>query len=189
MNFCTALVTVVIEQVIVAASFFCNFIVDGIAYSGSQYVMAWKAEFPDADESTISLIPSLLNGVYLLMGTLFHSYNPGSRQPSGQVHVSQIFPIVYVGPISSALTNAFGFRVIIVSGAIIACVAFIISMFASSILYLNLSFGVLGGELCLLTNNKRLSGTIMGSHKRSLFLRHRFWTDIHTCYSLCMLLL
>ncbi|GAU88389.1 hypothetical protein RvY_01098 [Ramazzottius varieornatus] len=102
--------------VIVAASFFCNFIVDGIAYSGSQYVMAWKAEFPDADESTISLIPSLLNGVYLLMG-----------------------------PISSALTNAFGFRVIILSGAIIACVAFIITMFANSILYLNLSFGVLGG--------------------------------------------
>ncbi|OQV25729.1 putative Monocarboxylate transporter 12 [Hypsibius exemplaris] len=102
--------------VIVACSFFCNFIVDGVCYSFGVYVMFWTEAFPEASKLQIALIGSLLNGVYLLMG-----------------------------PISSALTNAFGFKIVIFSGAIISAVAFIISMFATSVPFLIGTFGVLGG--------------------------------------------
>lgn len=36
------------------------------------------------------------------------------------------------------------------SGAVIACISFIISMFATNITYLQLSLGVVGGKLLLL---------------------------------------
>ena len=60
---------VFVLQIIVACSFFCNFIVDGVAYSFALYNEEWKERFPDATGwPVIALIGSLLNGVYLLMG-------------------------------------------------------------------------------------------------------------------------
>ncbi|XP_055338782.1 monocarboxylate transporter 12-like [Paramacrobiotus metropolitanus] len=102
--------------VIVVASFFCNFIVDGVAYSFAIYLTDWSEVFPHDGKDKISLVGSLLNGVYLCMG-----------------------------PISSALTNAFGFRVVIFSGAIIAAAAFVGSAFCTSVNALIGVFGILGG--------------------------------------------
>lgn len=53
--------------VIVAVSFLCNAIVDGIAYSFSPFLDTISVQF-DAPKGKVAWIPSLLAGVYLSAG-------------------------------------------------------------------------------------------------------------------------
>ncbi|GBP20949.1 Monocarboxylate transporter 12 [Eumeta japonica] len=69
-----------------------------------------------ASESRVAFVNSLLAGFYLL-----------------------------AGPFVSALANKYGFRIVTVIGSVIACIAFSISYFATSVEYLYLSYGILGG--------------------------------------------
>lgn len=51
------------------------------------------------------------------------------------------------GPFVSALANRYGFRIVTILGAIIACLSFVASSFATSIEFLCITYGVLGGKL------------------------------------------
>lgn len=101
--------------VIVVVSFFCNAVVDGVAYSFSPFLDALSKEF-DAPKGKVAWIPSLLAGVYLS-----------------------------AGPIVSALCNKFGCRKVCCVGGLIASFAYFITIFADSIEFLMVFQGVLGG--------------------------------------------
>ncbi|KAK7079334.1 hypothetical protein SK128_021138 [Halocaridina rubra] len=101
--------------VIVAVSFLCNAIVDGVAYSFSPFLDTLSEEF-EAPKGKVAWIPSLLAGVYLS-----------------------------AGPIVSALSNKFGCRVVCVVGGIVASFAYFISIFANSVEFLMIFQGVIGG--------------------------------------------
>lgn len=101
--------------VIVAVSFLCNAIVDGIAYSFSPFLDTISVQF-DAPKGKVAWIPSLLAGVYLS-----------------------------AGPIVSALTNKFGCRSVCIVGGVIASLAYLLTIFANSVEYLMVFQGVLGG--------------------------------------------
>lgn len=101
--------------VVVAASFMCNVVVDGIIFSCGMLLPLFKEEF-GVSNSEVSWVSSLLGGFYLI-----------------------------VGPFVSALANAYGFRTVCILGGVISAVAFGISSFATSIYYLQFTFGVVGG--------------------------------------------
>lgn len=50
------------------------------------------------------------------------------------------------GPFVSALANRYGFRIVTIIGAIITGTCFALSYFASSVLYMFLIYGTLGGK-------------------------------------------
>lgn len=101
--------------VIVLASFLSNMVVDGIVYAFGMFLEEIALEF---NESTayVSLVGSLLSGFYLM-----------------------------VGPFTSALANRYGFRLVAILGSILSASAFGLSYFSTSVLYLCLIYGVLGG--------------------------------------------
>ncbi|KAG0716397.1 Monocarboxylate transporter 14 [Chionoecetes opilio] len=101
--------------VVVLASFMCNVVVDGIIFSCGMLLPYFKEEF-GVSNSEVSWVSSLLGGFYLI-----------------------------VGPFVSALANAYGFRTVCILGGVISSVAFGISSFATSIYYLQFTFGILGG--------------------------------------------
>ncbi|KAK7074273.1 hypothetical protein SK128_018151, partial [Halocaridina rubra] len=101
--------------VVVAASFMCNVVVDGIIFSCGMLLPELKKAF-NASMTEVSWVNSLLGGFYLI-----------------------------VGPFVSALANAFGFRTVCIMGSIIAAAAFGLSYFATSIYFLHFTFGIVGG--------------------------------------------
>ncbi|CAK1555410.1 unnamed protein product [Leptosia nina] len=101
--------------VVVAASFICNFIVDGILFCGGSFLKPIQNEFAVSD-GQVAPVNSLLQGFYLL-----------------------------AGPFVSALANKYGFRVVTIVGSLITASAFALSYFASSVEYLYLVYGVMGG--------------------------------------------
>ncbi|KAK3601157.1 hypothetical protein CHS0354_019156 [Potamilus streckersoni] len=101
--------------VIVAVSFMCNVIVDGIGYSFGIFLSDFVVSF-DESRSKVSLVGSLLCGVYLC-----------------------------VGPVVSGLTNKFGCRPVTIAGSIIGAVAFVLARFSPNIEILILTYGVMGG--------------------------------------------
>ncbi|XP_045112740.1 monocarboxylate transporter 5-like isoform X2 [Portunus trituberculatus] len=101
--------------VVVAASFMCNAVVDGIIFSCGMLLHLFKEEF-GVSTSDVAWVSSLLGGFYLI-----------------------------VGPFVSALANAYGFRTVCILGGVISSVAFGISSFATSIYYLQFTFGIVGG--------------------------------------------
>lgn len=101
--------------VVVAASFMCNMVVDGIIFSCGMLLPELKKAF-NASMTEVSWVSSLLGGFYLI-----------------------------VGPFVSALANAYGFRTVCILGAIISASAFSLSYFATSIYYLHFTFGIIGG--------------------------------------------
>ncbi|XP_046387669.1 monocarboxylate transporter 10 [Ischnura elegans] len=102
--------------VIVTASFACNFIVDGIIFTFGMFLGHISSAF-GAPKSKVALVGSLLSGFYLM-----------------------------AGPFVSALANRFGFRLVTILGAAVGCVAFLISgLFASSVDFLCVTYGVIGG--------------------------------------------
>lgn len=101
--------------VICFASFMCNMIVDGIAYTFGIFLDSFVAYFHEG-KGTVAWVGSLLSGVYLS-----------------------------AGPIVSALANKYGCRTVCIAGSIIACIAFVLSTFSNSVGMLMATYGFLGG--------------------------------------------
>lgn len=101
--------------VIMFAAFMCNVVVDGIIFTFGLVVTS-LSESMDVSVSTAAWVASLLTGFYLL-----------------------------AGPFVSALSNRYGFRVVTISGAIMAATSLAVSSFAPSIEFLFISVGVFGG--------------------------------------------
>jgi len=101
--------------VVCAASFLCNMILDGIAYSFG-VLLTPLCRYFDSDAGTVSWVGSLLCGIYLMSG-----------------------------PIVGGLVNKFGCRPVCMAGSLITCIAFSLSIFATNIPMLMMLYGVLGG--------------------------------------------
>ncbi|XP_035829718.1 uncharacterized protein LOC101846861 [Aplysia californica] len=101
--------------VIVFSSMICNLIVDGIGYTFGVFLLEFVEAF-QAPKSKISLVGSLLCGVYL-----------------------------FAGPIVSAMTNKFGCRPVVIFGSCLSTAAFVLSTFSPNVDMLIVTYGVFGG--------------------------------------------
>ncbi|GIX85193.1 monocarboxylate transporter 9 [Caerostris extrusa] len=101
--------------VIVAASFLCNLIVDGIAYTFGIFFSEFVRHY-NVPKGKVAWVGSLMSGFYLS-----------------------------VGPVVSALTNRFGCRAVTIAGSVVSCVAFILSTMAPTVDVLMITYGVMGG--------------------------------------------
>ncbi|XP_012215065.1 monocarboxylate transporter 12 isoform X2 [Linepithema humile] len=101
--------------VIVAASFMCNLVVDGIIFSYGVFLNDIANAFSES-KARVALVGSLQTGFYLM-----------------------------VGPFVSALANRYGFRLVAILGSVISCSAFVLSYFSTSIEFLYISYGAIGG--------------------------------------------
>ncbi|XP_073955596.1 monocarboxylate transporter 9 isoform X2 [Choristoneura fumiferana] len=101
--------------VVVFASFMCNLIVDGIAYTFGIFLPELVTYFGEG-KGTVAWIGSLLSGVYLA-----------------------------AGPIVSALCNKYGCRAVCIAGSLVASSAFVLSTFSKSSTVMMLTYGLLGG--------------------------------------------
>lgn len=101
--------------VVVFASFMCNMIVDGIAYTFGVFLSEMVDYYGETKGKT-AWVGSLLSGMYLS-----------------------------AGPLVSALTNKFGCRAVCVAGSIISTVAFVLSIFSPTVNWLMLTYGFMGG--------------------------------------------
>ncbi|EAA44794.4 AGAP003205-PA [Anopheles gambiae str. PEST] len=100
---------------VMVASFFCNVIVDGIVMNVGSFLGPIRDEF-GVSEAEVALVSSLLSGFYLL-----------------------------TGPFVSALANRWGFRIVTIIGSVVAAVGFFVSQYATSIVFLYVTFGFIGG--------------------------------------------
>ncbi|KAI5726349.1 hypothetical protein M8J76_001091 [Diaphorina citri] len=101
--------------VVVAASFCCNLVVDGIIYSFGMFLGVISDSFGES-KAKVSLVGSLLSGFYLMEG-----------------------------PFVSALANRWGFRTVSIVGSILGALSFVISSFSTSVEMLYITYGVMGG--------------------------------------------
>lgn len=101
--------------VIVASSFLCNFVLDGIAYSFGVLLMPLVEHF-DSSRSAVSWVGSLLAGIYLSSG-----------------------------PIVGGLVNKFGCRPVCIVGGIVSCAALLLSTLSVNVPMLMLTYGIMGG--------------------------------------------
>ncbi|KAJ8969486.1 hypothetical protein NQ317_011492 [Molorchus minor] len=101
--------------VIVVASFVCNMVVDGIAYTFGIFLIT-IVDYYDESKGKTAWVGSLLTGTYLS-----------------------------IGPLVSALCNKFGCREVCVAGSIISTVAFVASIFSPNVNWLMLTYGFFGG--------------------------------------------
>ncbi|XP_067013658.2 monocarboxylate transporter 14 isoform X1 [Anabrus simplex] len=101
--------------VIVFASFLCNMIVDGIAYTFGVFLGEFVEFFGEGKGKT-AWVGSLLSGMYLS-----------------------------AGPVVSALTNKFGCRAVCIWGSIIGSASFVLSIYSPNVNVLMLTYGVMGG--------------------------------------------
>lgn len=101
--------------VIVAASFMSNMIVDGIVFCIGPIIEEIQISF-GASKAKVALISSLLSGFYLM-----------------------------AGPFASGLANRYGFRGVSLVGALLAASGLMVSYFATSVEFLFVSYGVVGG--------------------------------------------
>ncbi|XP_006614015.1 monocarboxylate transporter 3 isoform X1 [Apis dorsata] len=101
--------------VVVFASFMCNMIVDGIAYTFGVFLGEFVTYFGEGKGKT-AWVGSLLSGMYLS-----------------------------AGPIVSALTNKYGCRAVCMAGSFLGAAAFVLSTFSTSVNMLMITYGVMGG--------------------------------------------
>ncbi|XP_015120902.1 monocarboxylate transporter 4 isoform X2 [Diachasma alloeum] len=101
--------------VVVFASFMCNMIVDGIAYTFGIFLEEFVRYFGEGKGKT-AWAGSLLSGMYLS-----------------------------AGPVVSALTNKYGCRAVCIAGSFIAAAAFFLSTYVKTVNSLMLIYGVVGG--------------------------------------------
>jgi MFS family permease len=101
--------------VVVFASFMCNLILDGIAYTFGLLLKPLVDDF-ESDASTISWVGSLLCGVYMLSG-----------------------------PIVGGLVNKFGCRPVCMLGAVLSWIAFSVSTLSVNVGMLMVTYGIIGG--------------------------------------------
>lgn len=59
--------------VVVIAAFYCNLVVDGIAYSFGMFIGDIAKTFSES-EATITIVGSLLNGFYLIAGNFKYTH-------------------------------------------------------------------------------------------------------------------
>ncbi|KAI1285367.1 Monocarboxylate transporter 14 [Halotydeus destructor] len=100
---------------VVLASFMCNFIVDGIIFSFGIIIREMSKEFGESKGMT-AWIGSLQAGGYLV-----------------------------VGPLVSGLANKYGCRRVTIIGSFISSIGFMLSVWSKSVLWMALTFGVVGG--------------------------------------------
>lgn len=93
----------------------CNMIVDGIAYTFGVFLGEFVEYFGEG-KGKVAWVGSLLSGVYLS-----------------------------AGPVVSALANKYGCRAVCIAGALISCLAFVLSTLSTSVNMLMLTYGVMGG--------------------------------------------
>uniref|UniRef100_T1IHA6 Major facilitator superfamily (MFS) profile domain-containing protein n=1 Tax=Strigamia maritima TaxID=126957 RepID=T1IHA6_STRMM len=101
--------------VIVVATFLTSLVVDGIIFSFGILLPEILIEFNEG-QSLTSWVGSALAGTYLL-----------------------------IGPIAGALANKYGCRTVSIIGSFISAGAFAASVFANNIIYLIVSYGIIGG--------------------------------------------
>ncbi|XP_075975727.1 monocarboxylate transporter 9 isoform X2 [Anticarsia gemmatalis] len=101
--------------VVVFASFMCNMIVDGIAYTFGIFLPELVTYFGEG-KGTVAWVGSLLSGVYLA-----------------------------AGPVVSALCNKFGCRAVCIAGSFVAAIAFVLSTFSKSVTMMMITYGLIGG--------------------------------------------
>ncbi|XP_055317435.1 monocarboxylate transporter 1 isoform X4 [Sitodiplosis mosellana] len=101
--------------VIVFASFMCNMIVDGIAYTFGVFLMEFVSYFGEG-KGKVAWVGSCLSGVYLS-----------------------------AGPVVSALANKYGCRAVCIAGSLISSAAFVLSTFSTSVNMLMITYGIIGG--------------------------------------------
>ncbi|KAL3276893.1 hypothetical protein HHI36_012264 [Cryptolaemus montrouzieri] len=101
--------------VIVFASFMSNMIVDGIIFSFGIFLADIAQSF-QVNKSQVTLVGSLMSGFYLI-----------------------------VGPFASAIANRYGFRLVAIIGSVMGAAALFLSYFATSVQFLCISYGILGG--------------------------------------------
>ena len=101
--------------VVCFASFLCNMILDGIAYSFGILLGPLVIYF-DSNRSTVSWVGSLLCGIYMASG-----------------------------PIVGGLVNKFGCRPVCIAGAIFSCLSLVLSTFSTNVGVLMLTYGIMGG--------------------------------------------
>ncbi|KAL4709454.1 hypothetical protein ACJJTC_019751 [Scirpophaga incertulas] len=101
--------------VVVFASFMCNLVVDGIAYTFGIFLPELVTYFGEGKGKT-AWVGSLLSGVYLA-----------------------------AGPVVSALCNKYGCRAVCVAGSLVATAAFVMSTFSKSVTVMMITYGLLGG--------------------------------------------
>ncbi|XP_065084879.1 monocarboxylate transporter 12-like [Ochlerotatus camptorhynchus] len=100
---------------VMIASFLCNTVVDGIVFSAGMFQDPIRLDF-GVGKAEVALVSSLLSGFYLL-----------------------------TGPFVSALANRWGFRTVTIMGAVIASIGFALSYYGTSLEYLYITYGVVGG--------------------------------------------
>ncbi|KAL5288108.1 hypothetical protein ACFFRR_008765 [Megaselia abdita] len=101
--------------VVMVASFLCNTVVDGIVFSSGMIQESIMGEFK-VSKGYVAIVSSLLSGCYLM-----------------------------AGPFVSAMANRYGFRPVTMCGAVIASIAFALSYCATSVEYLFITYGIIGG--------------------------------------------
>ncbi|KAK2182540.1 hypothetical protein NP493_350g02042 [Ridgeia piscesae] len=101
--------------VICLAAFICNVATDGILFSFGVFYAELLLWFGESKGRT-ALVGSLLMGTHLL-----------------------------VGPLTSALVNAWGMRIVTMTGALVIFFAFIVSSVAPNIGVLTITYGLIGG--------------------------------------------
>nr|XP_019558338.2 LOW QUALITY PROTEIN: monocarboxylate transporter 5-like [Aedes albopictus] len=100
---------------VMIASFLCNTVVDGIVFSAGMFQDPIRLDF-GVGKAEVALVSSLLSGFYLL-----------------------------TGPFVSALANRWGFRPVTILGAVIASIGFGLSYYGTSLGYLYVTYGIIGG--------------------------------------------
>lgn len=101
--------------VVVFASFMCNVIVDGVAFSFAMFYERFMSRY-ETDDPRIAWAGSLLSGGYFLMG-----------------------------PVASALMNRYGCRRVTIAGSLIASAGFIGAALSPNVDALIVFYGVMGG--------------------------------------------
>ncbi|XP_017867551.1 PREDICTED: monocarboxylate transporter 3 [Drosophila arizonae] len=101
--------------VVMVASFLCCTVIDGIVFCSAIIQEELMKEF-HVSKFYVTFVSSLLSGCYLM-----------------------------AGPFVSALANRFGFRPVTIAGAIFGAICFGLSYFATSVEFLFVVYGILGG--------------------------------------------
>lgn len=101
--------------VIVAASFMCNMVVDGISYTFGIFLTEIVKDYGET-KGNVAWVGSILTGMTMC-----------------------------AGPIVSALANKFGCRTVCIVGSLISTAAFALSIFSPNVVWLMLTYGFVGG--------------------------------------------
>ena len=127
--------------VIVFASFMCNLIVDGIAYTFGLFFGIFTIHFATS-KSKVALCGALLNGCYLGAGLHFVAILVECSFLKILKNFSGLF--FFPGPIVSSLANKYGCRFVTILGATLSCIALILSTAAPNIETLMITYGIVG---------------------------------------------